>query len=257
MSQTKEKRKNKLVELLSHEEMIHLAELSRLLGVSEMTCRRYIAELSPKVRLIGSHAMTPRDSSTHEAHTYLVDIETDRNRDKKQRIGRAAAGFVEENDVIFIDCGTTTPFIAHYIDNNIHFKGLCCSLNIFTLLNAKKNGKLLLTGGAFHEKTQVFSCPQNIDMIKQLRITKAFISAAGISRQLGLTCFNQYEIALKREVMKVSQHVYVVADSSKFDQVKMAYFADVDQVDTIITDNHLSTTDESWLRQLGLNLIMV
>ena len=163
--------------------------------------------------------------------------------------------FIEENDVIFIDCGTTTPFIAHYIDNNIHFKGLCCSLNIFTLLNTKKKGKILLTGGAFHEKTQVFSCPQAIDMIRQLRITKAFISAAGISRQLGLTCFNQYEIELKRELMKVSQHVYIVADNSKFDQVKMAYFADVDQVDTVITNDDLSTADASWLRQLGVSLI--
>ncbi|TKB07766.1 DeoR/GlpR family DNA-binding transcription regulator [Desulforhopalus sp. IMCC35007] len=257
MSQTKEKRKNNLVDLLSQEEMIHLTEISRLLGVSEMTCRRYISELSPTVRLIGSHAMLQRDTATHEQHTYLVDIETDRNRDKKQSIGRAAAALIEENDVIFIDCGTTTPFIAHYIDNNINFKGICCSLNIFTLLNRKKKGKILLTGGAFHEKTQVFTCPQAIDMIRQLRITKAFISAAGISRQLGLTCFNQYEIELKREVMKVSQHVYIVADSSKFDQVKMAYFADVAQVDTVITNDDLSHADASWLRQLDINLITI
>ncbi len=257
MSQTKEKRKNNLVDLLNHEDMIHLAELSRLLGVSEMTCRRYIAELGPTVRLIGSHAMLQRDSTTQEQSTYLVDIETDRNRDMKQQIGRAAAALIEENDVVFIDCGTTTPFIAHYIDNNIHFKGICCSLNIFTLLNTKKKGKILLTGGAFYEETQVFTCPQAIDMIRQIRITKAFISAAGISRQLGLTCFNQYEIELKREVMKVSQHVYLVADSSKFDQVKMAYFADVDQVDTVITNEDLPIADESWLRQLEINLITV
>ena len=92
-------------------------------------------------------------------------------------------------------------------------------------------------------------------MIGQLRITKAFISAAGINQQLGLTCFNQYEIELKRQVMNVSQHVYIVADSSKFDQVKMAYFADVEQVDTVITNEDLSAGDESWLRQLKINLI--
>lgn len=220
-----------------------------------MTCRRYIAELSPTVRLIGSHAILQRDSTDHDPQTYLVDIETDRNIEKKQRIGRAAAGLIEENDVIFIDCGSTTPFIAHYMDNELNFKGICCSLNIFTLLNEKKNSKILLTGGAFHEKTQVFTSPQALDMIRQLRITKAFISAAGISQQLGLTCFNQYEIELKRQVMKVSQHVYLVADSSKFDQVKMAYFADVDQVDTVITNDDLSAADESWLRQLKLKVI--
>ena len=255
MSQTKEKRKNNLVELLSHNEMIHLTDLSKLLSVSEMTCRRYIAELSPTVRLIGSHAMLQRDSTAHDLQTYLVDIETDRNIEKKQRIGRATADLIEENDVIFIDCGTTTPFIARYMDNDLTFKGICCSLNIFNLLNEKKNGKILLTGGTFHEKTQVFSSPQALDMIGQLRITKAFISAAGINQQLGLTCFNQYEIELKRQVMNVSQHVYIVADSSKFDQVKMAYFADVDQVDTVITNDDLSVADESWLRQLKINLI--
>lgn len=255
MSQTKENRKKDLILLLSQKEMIHLSDLSQLLTVSEMTCRRYVAELYPAVLIIGSYAMIQRSSTGNVQKTYLMGTETDRNIDKKQRIGLAAASLIEKNDVIFIDCGTTTPFIAQYIDDNITFKGLCCSLNIFTLLNAKRNSTILLTGGAYHEKTQVFTSQQAIDMIQQLRITKAFISAAGISKQLGLTCFNQYEVELKREVMKVSQEVYIVADSSKFDQVKMAYFADVDQVGTVITDNDLFASDEAWLNELGVKLI--
>ncbi len=257
MSRKKTERKEQMLQVLEQEDMMHIAELAACLEVSEMTARRYVAELDPAVRLVGAHVLLQKARSGRRSDTYLMAVEKDRNIDMKRAVGRAAARLVEENDVIFIDCGTTTPFIAQHIDEHIAFKAICCSLNIFNILHSLKGCQIMLTGGAYHESTQVFSSSHALEMIRDIRITKAFISAAGVNQKLGLTCFNQYETDLKREVMKFSQQVYLVADSSKFSDVKIAYFGDVVQVDTIVTDNGLAVDDESWIRSMGVDLIKV
>jgi len=253
LSQNKIKRKQKLLDILAEEEIIQLSVLANQLKISEMTARRYAAELD-QVHLAGSHIFLRKDKDL-SASIYTMDVENDRNIDKKEAVGKAAAALVEENDVIYIDCGTTTPFIAHNINKNLKFKAVCCSLNVFNILSNYENCHILLTGGEYHERTQVFSSRQALDMIRSIRITKAFISAAGIDRKLGLTCFNQYETHLKREVMNYSQHVYIVADSCKINQVKIAYFGDVSQGHTLITNNDLPQDDERWVKAAGLNII--
>lgn len=255
LSQNKNRRKQLMLELLQETEIIQLPLLAKELGISEMTARRYVSELEPLVSLAGSHVFLRKNSNQEKLDIYKMDIETDRNIDKKKAVGKAAASLIEENDVVFIDCGTTTPFIAQHIGKGLKFKAICCSLNIFNILKRYEKSQILLTGGTYHEQTQVFSSRQALDMIRDIRLTKAFISAAGVDRKLGLTCFNQYETDLKREVMKYSQHVYLVIDSSKLNEVKMAYFGDIAEAHTIITDTDISPADEQWIRELGLGLV--
>ena len=255
LSQKKENRKQLMVQLLQEKEVIPLPALAAALEVSEMTARRYVSELEPIVHIAGAHVFLRKIGDTEDLDVYKLDVETIRNIDKKKTTGKAAAALIEENDVVFIDCGTTTPFIAQHIARDCKFKAICCSLNIFNILKGYDHCQILLTGGVYHEQTQVFSSKQALDMIRDIRITKAFISAAGVDKKLGLTCFNQYETDLKREVMKYSQHVYLVVDSSKFNAVKIAYFGDINQAHTVVTNTDISAADEQWLREHGLDLI--
>lgn len=244
-----------MLKLLQERDVIHLSILATELEVSEMTARRYVNEFDDLIQIAGAHVFLRKTQDADTADTYEMDIELVRNIDKKKATGKAAAELIEENDVIFIDCGTTTPFLAQNINSELKFKAICCSLNIFNLLKGYPNCEIMLTGGTYHEGTQVFSSRQALDMIRDIRVTKAFISAAGVDKKLGLTCFNQYETDLKREVMKYSQHVYLVVDSSKLNKVKMAYFADIKQVNTIVTNADISADDEQWITELGLGLV--
>lgn len=254
MSRSKVERKEKMFGILREKRMVHLSELSCLLEVSEMTARRYAGEMGELVSLMGSHVIF-QSRETESFNKYVINEEAVRNLEEKKRIGGKAASFIEKDDVLFIDAGTTTPFLVEQIPDDIKFTAVCCSLNAFLILNRKKNCTIILTGGEFHGGTQVFSSRSALDIIRDIRITKAFISAAGISEKLGLTCFNPYETDLKKEVIKYSQHVYVVADSTKFDSVKIAYFADIAQADTMVTDAGIKEEYEEWLRHADIKVV--
>ncbi|MCG8567280.1 MAG: DeoR/GlpR family DNA-binding transcription regulator [Desulfobacterales bacterium] len=254
MSKAKIERKKKMIQILKEKRMVSLSKLSGMLGVSNMTARRYAGEMEDQIALMGSHVIY-RLEDTETPMKYTIDEEEVRNLNKKKQLGRRAASFIEEGDVIFVDAGTTTPFLAEQVPDDVRFTAVCCSLNVFLILNQKKNCTLILTGGEFHEGTQVFASRAALDIIRNIRITKAFISTAGISEKLGLTCFNPYETDLKKEVIKYSQHVYVVADSTKMDSVKIAYFADITQADTLVIDGGIREEDENWLAQAGLDVV--
>lgn len=43
----------------------------------------------------------------------------------------------------------------------------------------------------------MFESPEGVELIRKMRINKAFISAAGIDAKLGVTCANHYEVETK------------------------------------------------------------
>ena len=68
------------------------------------------------------------------------------------------------------------------------------------------------------------------------RANKTFITASGVSLQLGVTCSNFFERTTKQTALEAAITKILVADSSKFGMVKTGHFADIDDFDIIITD---------------------
>ena len=92
---------------LQGEAAVHLRDMAALLGVSEMTVRRDLVDNAQGLRLLGGHVTR----SGAPEPDYQVAEEDQRNIAEKRQIGVLAASLVRPGDTIFIDCGTTTPFI--------------------------------------------------------------------------------------------------------------------------------------------------
>ena len=75
------------------------------------------------------------------------------------------------------------------------------------------------------------------------KFCKVFVCAAGIHENLGISCANNYEVATKKAILQSAKQHILVADSSKFGVVRSSYFCNLEDIDTIITDNSLS---EEW-----------
>lgn len=75
--------------------------------------------------------------------------------------------------------------------------------------------------------------------------------------ELGISCANSYEVATKRAILKSARQHILVADSSKFGVVRSAYFCDLADIDTVVTDNGLAPEWVSLLKQLGVTLYLV
>ena len=90
---------------------VSVPELSSLLGVSQVTVRRDLQRLEREgyvVKTYGGAVSTDR-----VAFEFSFQKKLQRNIAEKERIGRYAAGLVEEGEAIFLDNGTTTLQIAY------------------------------------------------------------------------------------------------------------------------------------------------
>lgn len=257
----KSHRLNEIIKLLQIYNAISVNELAEKLGVSHMTVRRDLQELEQQdyIQLLhGGAVLNPRTglSSSGELDYTLSSAESKRAKEKSA-IGRYAASMIEPNDVVIIDAGSTTDFIAKAVPPDLPITVICYTFNVLAELQQKKNCKLLLTGGYLHENSMMFESPEGVSLIRRSRAMKAFVSASGISAELGVTCSNQYELETKKAIIDSSISSILVADSSKLGKVGSTYFADLTDFDTFITDSAISEEYKKLMHDLGIALYTV
>jgi DeoR family deoxyribose operon repressor len=227
-----------------------IRELARELGVSEMTIRRDLEQLRQEniVSLVHGAAIFKGASGAGEQlRDYHLALEETINRNEKERIGRAAAAMVRDGDIIIIDIGTTTEYLARYLPPGSPITALCFTMNALNEVCKKKIENPIMGGGYYHANTQFFESEETISLVRRVRATKLFLSAAGVSRELGLTCANQYEVKVKQACIESSLKKILLVDSEKFDRIRPAFVTSLDRVDTVITDKGI---DRRWIKTM-------
>jgi DeoR family deoxyribose operon repressor len=173
------------------------------------------------------------------------------------RIGRKAASLLEKNDVVIIDSGSTTEWLARSIPPGLPVTILCFALNILLEAGRGKERALVLAGGAMREDTLVFTSPEGVDLVRRYRAHKAFLSAEGANLTLGVTCADAAEAELKKAAIASSQSRILLADSRKLGRVSPAWFANLKDFDAIITDTGITREYVEIFRTLGIALHVV
>lgn len=246
-----------LTDLLGQNSEIGVTELAERLQVSDMTVRRDLDELERQkiVRRIHGGAIL-LDPSDRGRDPYIQGQESAKNAEQKRKIGKEAAAIVQPNETIFLDSGSTTPFVASHIDENIPLTVVC-----YTLMNAlefyqRANTNLILLGGYFHRDSNIFHNTGNPALISEMRADKAFISTAGVDEQFGLTTYFYYEAEIKKQMMKSARKVILVCDSTKFAKISVTCFADLEEIDTVVTDDGIPNGYREALEGRGIELLI-
>ena len=158
------------------------------------------------------------------------------NQEAKNIIARRAAEFIEEDDVIFIDTGTSTihilPFLTDYnhltiITNSVYILYYCLNYPQFTTITLP--GELFCKSGAL----------VGVDCLTALEaftINKSFMACTGLTVENGIVNSSPGEISIKRKALEKSQQHFLLADSSKFDKTAMLSVAPLTDFDYIITE---------------------
>ena len=73
-------------------------------------------------------------------------------------------------------------------------------------------------------------------VLGRFNISKGFFGAKGLTLDEGLTDADNFEVQTKRAMVTACKTVIAVVDSSKWGQVATASFADLDEIDLLITD---------------------
>ncbi len=255
----KRERINYITNTLSLNGAVRIKDLSHTLKVSEMTIRRDLDALSKEniASIIPGGAILKKDVALDmNNEKYLITTAESRMIREKIRICRKAASLVKPNDTLIIDTGSTTDHLTKFIPTTIPLTIICFTLNILQKVFENPNWKTIFTGGYFHENTLMFESTEGIHLLRKNRANKAFLSAAGIEKKLGITCANTYEVETKKAALESSDKKILLVDSSKFDKVKIAHFADLNDFNFIITDSGIPESYVSLAQNQGVELII-
>jgi DeoR family deoxyribose operon repressor len=253
----KHRRAQEIVNTLRLRNMANIRELTKKFEVSEMTIRRDLSLLAKEnlVDLIPGGAILKRPEDAESR--YLVTNEESVRTIEKLKIGQRAVSLIEPNETIILDIGTTTEYLAKYLREDAPITVLCYTLNTLVEVYKKKNCSIIFAGGYFHPQTMMFESAEGIELIKRTRADKAFVSAAGVHNELGVTTVYPHELQAKSTILNSAKSRILVVDSSKFGKTKSVYFADISKFQSVITDNGIPEDYARFIRDLGVELILV
>lgn len=256
----KEQRISDLISIIKEQPTLSVKNLAEILNVSEMTIRRDIDYLKANNILNQVHGMNFLTSSNNIANVdrqYDISTELTKFNTEKDKIGEFASTLIEPGDIIVIDSGTTTAAISKYVPENINLTVLCYNYYTLSHIYNKQGVSLIFPGGYYHHTDQMFESSEGLNLIKNHRANKLFLSASGVHEKLGITCAHNYEVLTKRAVISSSLTRILLADSSKFGLVHAAYFAHLNEIDVIVTDDGISKEWRDIIEEAGIKLYIV
>ena len=255
----KQNRIKNILSLLQQKEKAAVTEIAAILNVSDMTVRRDLTELENEGFIKRTHggAVLSSGSYTTIGDPYLLTKESISNMSQKNRIGEKAASLIDPNKTFFFDSGSTIPFVVKFIDKDMPFTAVCYTLKNAIEFYKRKNINLILSGGFFHRDSNIFHNIEGPTLIQSLRADKAFISAAGVHPVLGLTTYFYFEAEIKKAIIASAKQRILVADSSKFGKISVTYFANFEEINTIITDDGLSEEYKKIIESKDIELYIV
>lgn len=251
---------SRIVEIVKEKNGESIKGLASRLDVTEMTIRRDIAQLkaSRLVKVVSGAVLYDGNTFSESGGIDKYDLLAQKSRHtaEKYRIGKLAASLVAPDDIIYIDIGTTASNIIQHISSSLPVTIVCCTMNALMEIQKRGADNTILIGGMYRSDVQLFESREGVELLGRTRITKAFISAAGVNAKLGATCVNSYEVDTKGAAMRSAVEKILVIDSSKFDVVKPAFFAALGDFDAVVTDSALSTEWREYLEAVGIRLYL-
>jgi DeoR/GlpR family transcriptional regulator of sugar metabolism len=221
---------------------VRVNELTRKLGVSDMTIRRDLDALARQGVLEKVHggAVPVVEASTHEPG---FEAKSGLELTAKEDIARAAARLVAPGTAIALSGGTTTYALAHQLVDVPDLTVVTNSVRVADVFHSAQRASgqrqgaatVVLTGGVRTPSDSLVG-PVADQAIAALHFDMLFLGVHGISAEAGLSTPNLAEAETNRRLVQSARRVVVVADHTKWGVVGLSSFATLDRVDTLVTD---------------------
>lgn len=260
-----EDRRTRMIELLRRQGFGSLPELARLLDCSDSTVRRDLEELE---RL--GHARRTHGGAFYVGGTAplpgvgplphlpgvgpLPHFEERKPAqwDKKRAIAERAAELIEDGDTVLFDGGSTTYEVALRLVGR-SLQVVTNSLPIANLFAADSRADLVLLGGYVYPRTGVALGPPADAMLERIRVRKTVMGVGGITAQ-GFFNGNVLLVGTEQAMIRASDEVIVVADSTKFGHRNLAFLAPLGAVRRLVTDRDVTPQWRQEIRNAGVLL---
>ncbi len=234
-----EERHKLILEKVKNESVVYLNDLVKYLNTSESTIRRDLIALDKAglLKKVQGGATALKDISINTLDD-IVENRKSLNMEEKFKIAKYAASLIKDNDLVYLDAGTTTELMINFINNT---KAIFVTNGIVHARNLiKKNCTTYILGGELKLSTEAIVGAETVKSLRKYNFTKGFFGANGVDLERGFSTPDIKEAMVKEEALIRSKKRYVLCDKSKFDEISSITFADIQDAEIITTklDNY-------------------
>jgi DeoR/GlpR family transcriptional regulator of sugar metabolism len=247
-------RREKILASIKEDGFAKVADLSKMFKVTEVTIRQDLEKIEKEGLICREHGGAFLKSISDTVRNIeLLNLE---NIEMKKVIGKKAAEYINEGDVIILDSGSTTTEIAKNLVERKHLTVITNSLNIALLLGVNPGINLILTGGEFKAPTLSLTGQKAADFFTGINVDKLFLATAGISLKSGLTYPSISDLVVKKAMIDVAEQVFLVADSTKIGKSAFASLGALSLIHYLITDNKITEKDKKLFLENEIEFII-
>lgn len=219
-----------ILQILDAQDTVTIHELLATLGISESTLRRDLQTLEDQGALIRVHGGAQRkDPLTYEAS---LKEKTQKYHDEKRAIAQFAARFIQPNEIIYLDAGSTTLEMINYLPKEANLKIVTNAISHGVHLT-ELGFEAIILGGTIKSSTLAIIGATALQQVQKMYFDRVFLGTNGIDLQAGFTTPDSEEAYLKQMAATQGTHTYVLADYSKFNRRSFTQFLSLDQAQII------------------------
>ena len=250
-------RRAQILERIQRDGGASVAELARDYGVSPITVHRDLERLASNglIRRVHGGARPPGNAGPQ--------IETDWTKrlrlawPEKEAIAARATEWVEDGSTIFVDSSTTSLAFARHLERNPP-RALTLVTNspaIALELHAEPI-HVIVTPGEVDQTLRMIGGRWATEFVAGLNVHTAFVSAAGVTLEHGLTTTRRAIADMLHAAQAVSARTIGLIDSSKFGRSFLLSVARGEDLDALVVDHGLPAETLDAYTRAGVNLVV-
>ena len=246
-------RQKKILQKLKKNGHVSITEESQAFAVNEMTIRRDLTALEK----IGEATRVHGGAIPRSPMPGGLDFMTSPAREAQIKIAKEAIKHLQPNSTVMLNTGTTLLQVAREIANaEIPLTIITNSLAVAIALY-RSRCQVILTGGTLREKWVDLAGPVTQKNLDEYYVDVLITGCDGALADEGFFTSDINLAEIERKSVEISSKVIVVTESAKFGQKSFAKFANIDEVDLVISDQNLPPAVIKQLKQRKVDLIQV
>ena len=245
-------RQDTMKEYIEKNSVVTIKELQALFpDVSLMTIHRDLdaLERSGVVVKFRGGAKSVRHAADVEFH-----VRMNANNPGKGAIAQKALQLIQPNSALFLDASTTNLALAKALPDinvNIFTTGPSIALELCRL----HNPVVTVCCGTMNRKNLALSGQNTLQMLEGINIDLAFIGVSGCSVDAGFTCGTEGDMLVKRMVIQKARTSVVMCSHDKLKCLMPYTFANLSDVDYLISDAPLPEPFRVAAQEAGLKIL--
>ncbi|HHW24999.1 MAG TPA: DeoR/GlpR transcriptional regulator [Clostridiales bacterium] len=252
-----EERHRAILEIIAEKGRISTSEIKNLFGVGYETAKRDLRLLEQKgllkrvyggaIPLVGYGVGKPAGVTCRDYNEVRPDY---------LAVAKRAALFVENGDIIFISAATVGWFMLGFLPREYSLRIVVNSTILAEELRKNKNFKVVMLGGELDEKGNSYGMYAR-EILRGMRIDKAFVTSAYISPTFGLSVQSESRAEFLRLVLDCSRKAFGLYPTAKIGAESAISICPASRLHTLITDSDISEEDIAAFCELGVEVVTV